>query len=614
MFKFVENNKLFIQIVLGLVALTFVGFGVSSYTAVSSDPYLVKVGNTDISLRDVDRALDGQAINQASREQALQGLIQRNLILQAAQQDGLKISDTQLRQAIAAIPAFQDNGQFSADKYKAYLDSRQMTGPQFEVRITSDLLVQRQLDPIVAGQVVSVSLRDHVASILGQTRQVSALLLTPQSFASQVKVDDAAIAAFYKANPERFKAPDRVKLSYVILSQNQLAQNIKVTDQAVSRYYQQNQAQFSPEERSASHILLTVPANATPAEDARIKAAAGAILKQVRAHPDQFAELARKDSQDPGSAAKGGALGFFARGVMVKPFDEAVFSLKPGQISDLVRTQYGYHIIKLDAIRKPSFEEVQSAVTRQLQQSEAASQYRKQSETLNEVSYQQGDSLKGVENALHLPVLQSDWLTRAPTGNDPVLSNPKVLAAAFSDDVLRSKHNSEPVDVGNNTLVVVRVTAYQPAHPLTLDEVREQIRSELVATGAGNLAVKKGKAMLAQLKAGKQDAQAGGWSQVHSVSRQNTNGLPPASLQAIFAANTKKLPAYIGLKMNDGGYVLYRIDKLEAAPALDAQQSAQLTGLIANMDGNAQLAAYLNALRQQFPVKAGTQQLAQTQE
>ena len=607
MFKFVENNKVVIQVILGLVALTFVGFGVSSYSSVAEDPYLVKVGSTKIALRDIDRELDGQPVDAAARQHALEGLIQRSLILNETGKTGLQVAPMQLQQAIAAIPAFQDNGQFSLDKYKAFLDRRQMTGPQFEERIGRDLLVQNQMEPFTAGQISSHAVAERIGQLLGETRSVSATVLAAPAFASQVKLDDATVAAYYKANSDKFKAPEAVKLSYVVLSQAQLAQNVSVSDDELHKFYQQHQAEFGQEQRRASHILLAVPQNAQPADVAKIKAQADAILKQVRANPASFADVARARSQDPGSAAKGGDLGFFPRGAMVKAFNDVVFQMKPGQISEVVRSEFGFHIIKLEAIQVPDFNAVKDQVAQQLKLQKAGNLFRAQSDTLTEVAYQQGDSLKGVQDALKLVPQQSGWLARAPSGNDPILSNPKVLDAAFGNDVLVKKHNSEPVDLGNNTLVVVRVTDHQPAHQLKLDEVRDAIKMQLIAMDGAKLAVAKGQAMLADLKAGKPAATQ--WTQPRDLSRQQGLGLPVADLQAIFAANTAKLPAYAGIKRASGEYVIYRVEAVKPAPALTPEQRAQLSGLLDNMNTNAQVAGYLQSLRARYPLTGGKQQL-----
>ena len=618
MFTFVENNKVVIQIILGAVALTFVGFGISSYSTVVDDPFLVKIGNTKITMRDLDRELNGQPVDASSRQRALEGLVQRDLLLSDANDFGLTISAAQLRQAISAIPQFQDNGQFSLDKYKAFLDERQMTGPMFEARISRDLLMQTQMSPFASGQIVSKTLTDRLAAILGETRAVRAVVLTPQSQAAAVKTDDATVAAYFKANAQRFKAPESVRLDYVVLSQQQLATGMNPSDADLKSYYAQHQAEFGAEERSASHIMLTVPQGASAEVAGRIKAQADAILKQLRANPASFDQLARSRSQDAGSAAKGGSLGFFSRDALAKAFDggkpgqisEVMFRMQAGQISEVLRSQYGYHIIRLDQIKHPIFDEVKDQVAARVKLQQAGVKFRQDTDTLTEVAYQQGSSLKGVEDALKLAPQHSDWISREKPGSDPLLSNPKVLAAAFSGDVLQKKQNSEPIDLGNNTLLVLRVSDHQSQHMQALADVKDAIKSELVAIEGAKLAATRGQAMLADMKSGKGDA-GSVWSQAHAVSRQNSAGLPVADVRAIFAANVAKLPAYAGVKHDNGEYVIYRVDQVLPAPAISPEQRTQLSGVIADMSANTQAISYLGALRQKYPVKLGKQTLTQ---
>jgi peptidyl-prolyl cis-trans isomerase D len=245
-----------------------------------------------------------------------------------------------------------------------------------------------------------------------------------------------------------------------------------------------------------------------------------------------------------------------------------------------------------------------------LQQQKSAAQFRADVDTLTEVAYQQGDSLKGVQDALKLVPQQSGWLTHDKAGNDPILSNPKVLAAAFSKDVLVKKHNSEPIDLGNNTMVVVRVLDHQPQHQLKLDEVKDAIKAELVSVEGAKLAAQRGQSMLDALKTGKPTG-AQSWSPAHTVSRQSASGLPAADLRAIFSAGVAKLPAFAGVKHDNGEYVLYRVEQVIAAPAATPEQRLQLAGVVGEMGANVQAMAYLNGLRQKYPIKGGTQTINQ---
>lgn len=600
MFDFVQNNNTAIKVILGAVALTFVGFGVGSYSAAVEDPYLAKVGNTKIYQRDVERQLQGQPANAASRQAVLEGLIRQEMMLAEARGNHLAVSPAQLRAAIAGTSLFQENGQFSAARYTEYLQGRGMSPQAFEELMGRDLLLQAQMAPYMAGNLVSHTQAARMAALISEVREVRSIVLKPEQFAASVKLDDAMVKAFYDANLKRFKTADQVKLEYVTLSQDAMAQTITISDADAKAYYDKHAGEFSSEERKVSHILLTVDAKAPPAEKAKVKAQAEALLKDVRANPARFAELAKAQSQDPGSAPNGGDLGFFGRGVMTKPFESVAFAMKPGQISEVVETEFGYHILKLDAVKGSDFESQKAAVIDKLRKQKAASTYRAAVEKLTDVAYQQGDSLKGVETALNLKAVQSDLVSRAGKAGDPLLGNAKLLEAAFSEDVLKKKHNSEPVDVGNNTMVVVRVAEFQPARQRTLAEVQAEIRAELTAREGAKLAAERGAATLAELKAGK--AAAMSWGEAKSLSRRDAAGTPIAELRAVFAVNAKQLPGYAGVKRDNGEYVLYSVDKVLPSQNLAPEQTAQLGMLLEKVSANSLMAAYLDQLRQKHKV------------
>lgn len=600
MFDFVQNNNTAIKVILGAVALTFVGFGVGSYSAAVEDPYLAKVGGATIYQKDVERQLEGQPINAASRQAVLENLIRQEMLLAEARGNHLTVSPQQLRTAIAAIPAFQDNGQFSAARYTEFLQARYMSPQAFEEQMSRDLLLQAQVAPYLNGNLVSHTLAARMAALVSEVREVRSVVLKPEQFAANVKLDDAMVKAYYDANLKRFKTADQAKLEYVTLSQDAIAQAISVSDADAKAYYDKHAGEFSSEERKVSHILLTVDAKAPAADRAKVKAQADALLKEVRANPARFAELAKTRSQDPGSAPNGGDLGFFGRGVMTKPFESVAFAMKPGQISEVVETEFGYHILKLDAVKSSDFESQKAAVVDKLRKQKAAAAYRAAVEKLTDVAYQQGDSLKGVEAALNLKAQQSDFVPRSGKAGDPLLGNAKLLEAAFSDDVLKKKHNSEPVDVGNNTLVVVRVAEFQPARQRALAEVQAEIRIELTAREGAKLAAERGAAMLAELKAGK--GTSASWGEAKNLSRRDAAGTPVAELRAVFAANPKQLPAYTGVKRDNGEYVLYSVDKVVPSQSLTPEQTAQLGMLLGEMSANNLMSAYLEQLRQKHKV------------
>ncbi|MGL6046345.1 MAG: SurA N-terminal domain-containing protein, partial [Vogesella sp.] len=274
MFDFVQNNNLAIKIILGAVALTFVGFGVGSYSAAVEDPYLAKVGDAKIYQKDVERQLEGQPDNAASRQAVLENLIRQEMLLAEARGHHLAVAPEQLRKVIAGIPAFQENGSFSAARYTEFLQGRYMTADAFEDQVSRDILLQTQVAPYLNGSFVSRTLAERMSALVSEVRDVRAYTLKPEQFAASVKLDDAVIKAYYEANLKRFKTTDQVRLEYIALSQDAMAQALTISDADAKAYYDKNAGEFSSEERQVAHILLTVDKNAPAADKAQVKAQA----------------------------------------------------------------------------------------------------------------------------------------------------------------------------------------------------------------------------------------------------------------------------------------------------------------------------------------------------
>lgn len=600
MFEFVQNNKIVIKIILGIVAFTFVGFGIGSYTAVMNDNYIADVDGTKIYQQDVDRAVAGQPGGNANRPQALQGLVNRELVLADARHAGLIATTSQLQKAILAIPEFQDNGKFNDKIYLAFLKARHMTAETFQQGVSRDILLQTQLDPYLQGQIVARSTVDRWIALLGEERWVRSHTVSPAAFASQIKVDDAQLKAFYAKDTSRFKTPEAVKLDYVILSEATLASSLPVTEAELAKYYEQHKAEFNIEERRAAHILLAFPAEADAALKGKIKAQADALVKRLRANPQQFATLARQYSQDPGSAQRGGDLGFFARGVMVKPFEDTVFGMHKGQISDAVESPFGYHIIRLDDIKQLDTAALKPQLQERVRQQKAAAKFREMADKLSELAYQHSQTLQPIQDTLKLPILHADWLSQGQASQDFRLANPKIWEAALSDEVLKKHHNSESIDLGNNTVAVIRVTAYRPARQQTLPEVKDQIKAEILATEGAKLALKQGQAWVAELNAGKPVSI--NWGPSKRITRRESDGLSSADLRAIFAVNAKRLPQYTGVAQENGAYVMYELEKVKAAaPASDKERTQFSAMLVQNATDN-QLESYLAYLTKAYPV------------
>jgi len=370
--------------------------------------------------------------------------------------------------------------------------------------------------------------------------------------------------------------------------------NIAVNEADLKTYYEQNSARLgTPEERRASHILITAPSTASAEEKAKAKAKAEELLKQVLAAPNTFADVARKNSQDPGSAEKGGDLDFVARGAMVKPFEDAMFALKKGEISSkVIETEFGYHIIKLDDIKPgvvPPFEKARAGIETELRAQQATAEFAKAAEVFSDAVYQQADSLQPAADKLKLTIQTANKVGRQPApGATGALANRNFLTALFAPDSLERKHNTESIEVGANQLAAGRVVQYSPARTLPFAEVKEQVRVQVVNVRAAELARKEGEAKLAAWQADPKGAQLGA---PVVLSRNDAQNQPQPVVDAALRADATKLPAWVGVDLGAQGYTVVRVNKSvpreAATPEVAQRENAQITQAVASAEDRA---------------------------
>lgn len=622
MFDAVRNNKKVVQIFLLMITLPFAFFGVESYVKnVGSGGGVATIGGTSIQLGEFQQAMReqqermraalGSNFNPAmmdtpeARRAVLENLVNQRLLALDAQKLRLSVSDVTLRETIAAVPAFQENGQFSLPRYEAVLKAQGMTQPVFENRLRHDLALQQLLGAVAEGVMVPQGSVDQVYAVQLEERTVSEVRLPASQFAAAVKLGDDAARKFYDAERKRFEMPAQLKAEYVVLSKDAVAEQLSIAEADVRKEYDAHPERFSQgEERRVSHILIQADKSAGDAALKTAKEKAEVLLKQVAAKPDDFARLARENSQDPGSAEKGGDLGFFGRGAMVKEFEDAAFGLKKeGELSGVVQSDFGFHIIKLTAVKASKtrpFDEVKGEIAAELKRNEAARKYAELVEGFTNTVYEQADSLKPTADKFKLEIQTTDWL--AQSGNPPApFNNEKLIGELFSEDALKNKRNTNAVDVGNGTLVAARVLEYKAAALKSFEEVKPVIEKALANEEAVKLAEKDGEAKLAQLVKG--DAVALQWGPSRAISRSEP-GVQPELLRAVFRASTDKLPAYAGVKVPGAGYALYRIEKVSRPAAKDddprrAAIKQQYARVLAEQD----FGAYIAALRKRYDVK-----------
>ena len=542
MFDFVHENKKLVQIVLALIILPFALWGVSSYEkSGNSADVVATVNGAKITQQELENALRQQQDrmrqqlganfdpamfdNPEMKRAVLDNLVTQRLLVERAKAARLVVPDEQVAQVIAGIDAFQDGGKFDKKRYEAVLANQNMSPLMFEARLRDELLGQQMQDAYAQNGFAANRVADNVIHLNEQQRMVSVSPLSFQTFMTQAKVDDAALKKYYEQNPKEFQVQEQAKVEYVKFSADDLLAKVEVNKDDVRKYYDEHQNDFgTPEERRAAHILITVNAAASQAEQDAAKAKAEQLLQQARQNPAKFAELAKKNSQDPGSAANGGDLGFFGRGMMVKPFEDATFALKVGEISGLVKSDFGYHIIKLIAV-KPSrvlpFDEAREGIVNKLRQQKAAEMFADMAERFSNTVYEQSDTLKPAAELAGGKIEKSGWLIKGMASGEPWTA--KMLQAIFNDEVVKNKRNTAAIEVATNTLVAARILEYKPASVRAFSEVQEMIRQKLLQQQALELAVKQGKTMLEQLQGGSKAALS--WGDAQSVTREKHGSL-----------------------------------------------------------------------------------------
>ncbi len=626
MFEWVRNNKRIMQVLLALIALPFAFFGVESYQALNAVTEVASIGgeqkvteqefsNAMRQQQDRMRGILGRGFDPAMldspemRTELLDSLIAQRLLTREAVRSELNVSDEQLREVISAMPAFQVEGKFSASQYETLLRAQNLNATTFENSLRHDLMMQQLASALSEASFSSKTAAAALAAARVQQREVAEAMVRAAQFAPQIKPSAEAIEAYYKENLNRFRTPEQLRAEYVVLNADALTAVEAVPEADPRKVYEDNQSRYGQgEQRQASHILIAFKAGV---DKAKALEKAKQLTEQIRKMPAGFADLAKKHSDDPGSGAKGGELGVFGRGMMVKPFEDAVFAMKQGELSEPVESEFGYHIIKLTGIRPAkmkSFEQVRGEIDAELRKQRGGRKFAEAADAFSDLVYEQADSLKPAAERFKLVVRQSGWTTRESSA-DELLRNPKLLGALFSDDVVKNRRNTQAMEVAPGTLVAARIAEHKPAAQKPLEEVRSQVVSQLVAKEARELAIKEGKARLAALQKGDGNAT---FAAAKMVSRDKLEGLRREAVDAVFKAGTEKLPAYVGVELPDG-YVVYRIGKVVSPTVADDQLKSIHTEL-SRMMGAQEFRAYIASLRANASVKVNNEILQKKQQ
>jgi len=610
MFELVHKRKRIAQVILALLIIPFAFFGLEYYTRnTGQSDAVATVNGSAITQREFAEELRRQQerLRQAfganvdvealdtpdTRRALLESLIAQRLVADAALRAGLTVSDATLRQTIASVPAFQSEGQFSRPTYEALLRAQGETPQSFEARLRLDMLIARLGEAVGGTAIVSRTVAERVDALLGERRELREALVEAKPFLGQAKAGEAQVRAYFDANPDEFRVPEQVRAEYLVLSADALREGEPVSEKALKAAYDSRASQYRvAEQRRASHILVSTEEEATR------------LAAEARKSPARFAELAKKHSQDPGSAEKGGDLGYFGRGMMVPAFEEAAFRQKEGEIGAPVKSDFGWHVIRVTGVQaakvKP-FSEVRAELAEELAREQAGRRFVESAEAFANTVYEQSDSLRPAAERFKLALRTSGWITRTPNPEAGVLASPKLLRALFSDDAVKSKRNTDAVEVSPGVLVSARVLEHKASSQRKFEDVRADIERRLRAEEAARLAREAGEAKLAALRKG---GDAGlTWGAPKAVSRRSAQGVPAGALRPLLAADSGKLPAFAGAPRGTEGYMLYRVDKvLEAEARPDAQRDAE-RARAQQLAGARQMEAFVASLRAQADVQ-----------
>lgn len=620
-----KHSKIVMFLLFLLIIPSFVLVGINRNYFSEKSPVVARVDSHDITQSDWDNAhkletdriraqapsIDPKLLDSPqARYAALERLVRDRVLQAAAQKMHLVTSDSRLARSLQEIPAIaalkRPDGTLDAEAYRALVGAQGMTPEGFEAAMRRDISVNQVMEGVMGTSFATDAQVKLALDALYQRREVQIARFNPTDFASKVAPTDADLETYYKAHTAQFQQAEQATVEYVVLDLDSVRAGISLNEADLRTYYKENQARLAgKEERRASHILVNAPKDAAAADRAKAKARAEQLLAQVRKNPASFAEVATKSSDDKGSAVSGGDLNFFARGAMVKPFEEAAFSMKKGEISDLVETDFGYHIIMLTDIkapRQPSFEELRPSLEAELKQQQAQRKYAEVAESFANSVYEQSDSLQAVADKLKLKIQTVSGVTRQPaSGATGPLANSKLLEALFSADSLEKKRNTEAIEVAPNQMVAGRVKAYAPARTLPLNEVRSQVRSQYVAEKSAELARKEGEAQLAAWKAS--PASATGLSAAMVISRDQPQNQARPLIDAALRASTDTLPAWTGVDLGAQGYAVVKVNRLVPREAVTEQTARQQRQQYVQWWGTAEGLAYYEWLKNRFKVQ-----------
>lgn len=641
MFDFIRTHQRMMQFILLLLIFpSFALIGVSGYTNyISGEQDLVKVADSAITTQDFDDARRYQLQEMQSnsqggfdpamldnpvvRAQLLESLIDRRVIITTATKERFSVSDTALRNTIAAMPQLQVNGQFSPDRYNEVLASAGMDMRDFEQSQRAELALDRVLGPVVNSSGLPQPVVQRLQQALTEQRTLRLLTWPATDYQAQVTVSEADVQAWYDTNKASLELPEQLSAQYIILNEAAAMDNLPaISDADLNTYYQQNKKRFTqPARINLSHIQVNVPVGATPEQRQAAQEKAQELAVKAQADGASFSELALTDSQDAGTAKKGGELGWITQGSWPANLETAVFALKKGDVSDAIDGPGGYHVFLVNDYQPEqveTFDQVKTQVEDEVRRQLGAERFADMATRLTSLVYDNPESLQPAADALGLKVNTVTGVARdrllsvneagadaaSASADAAVLDDVRVRRALFMPQSYTEKQNSGVIEISPDTMLVLRVENITPAQIPALSVVEDTIRTQLQQERAVASAQKAGSTALAEFQNLPDAALPENFSEPVIVSRVNPQGLSKGVLDAGFSASAQELPQYVGID-NSQGYVVVRVEAIQ--PGQDQEEAQQfLAALPAELGriwGRAEQQAVLSAMRTQAKVE-----------
>ncbi len=607
--------------ILILICVPFALWGINNYLGTGTEAPIASVGDKDFYQRDVNNAYEQYSQNfqgmgideQALKAQALQKLIKDEVLLQYVHSEGLVVTDDEARDFIKSLPYFQVDGKFSDKQYKTLLGSQRISSGEFVSRVKNALIMEQFQHAIVDSSFATQYDVESFFKIQNQQRDVDYVVVPLQSMTEQPSPEE--ISSYYQQRQDSYQTPEQVSVEYVDLSLEDIAKKVVANDEKLKAFYEEQKDQFTtPERRKISHILFSVNDKAT--EKAALEKALKA--KQELENKD-FAVVAAEVSDDKLTAKKGGDLGLFNAGAMEKSFEDAASALKLGEVSNPVRSAFGYHLIKVTELVpgnvKP-FESVKNDVAKAYQKAQAENAFYEAGEKLTELSYENPDNLQPVADALGLTVKKSALFTKEK--GEGIASDEKIRSAAFSEEVLQG-NNSAPVERGTESLAVVRLLEHKAAAKKDLNDVKQEIISALSKQKAYQLAAEKAREIKARLQAGESIQVVAAENKLELKTakglERGKNKLPEQLSDAIFksAKPVGGKPSIFIAVLPSGEQAVVSLSKVTAGvmSESDKKQMDLAKKNIANAFGQAEFNEVLNSLQAEADVEVNTKPRAQ---